>query len=171
VGYVPAVIGFGAETRFGDFGVFFDMLMEQWAAGRTVAKGGIGTSPAEVDYVNANNFMGGAKLWFGKHMLTVAVGMHAANIGNGSEATAATAGLQDEATDDGSIAGPGVVDVGAIPRMIAGGGYRYKLQDHGFFEGGASMQTGSRSVPEGFSNPGDRKLSVLTFSGGLAFGF
>ena len=184
VNYVPAAIGFGAETRFGDFGVFFDYVREMWSGGRAVYKSGIGPDPAEVDFIDTNNIVGGAKLWFGKHMLTAAGGMHGANIGNGYSPGAEAAveaglkgedpkaaSLQAEEEDDGSIGGVQFGNLAAIPRIVASGGYRYKLQDHGFLETGAQYQTGTRIVPEGSPGTGQYTLKVIMLSAGMSFGF
>lgn len=183
VGYTPAAIGFGTETRFGDFGIFIDYVREMWSGGRLVYKSGIGPNPTAVDFIDTNNIVGGTKLWFGKHMLTAAGGMYSANIGNGysPDAEAAVAAglkgdepainLQDASEDDGAIGGVQFGNLAAIPRIVASGGYRYKLQDHGFFETGAQYQTGTRVVPEGSAGTGQYTLKVLMLSAGMSFGF
>lgn len=169
-GFVPGALGFGVEGRFGIFGAFFDLLLEQWSAGRTIAKRGLGSDAAEVDYVDTMNIVLGGKLWLGKkHMLEGAFGMYPANIGDGTEVDSGTTLVQDE--DDGRIGGVSFGNLEAVPRNIISGGYRYKLKGTGYLEGGLQYQTGAREVPEGFSQHGSYSISVLLISAGIAFGF
>ena len=59
----------------------------------------------------------------------------------------------------------------ATTRTIFAGGYRMKLSGTGYLDLGAQYAKGSRVVPEGASGEGTYNLSVLIFTGGLAFGF
>lgn len=170
-GFSPAAIGFGAEGRYGMFGVFFDLLMEQWSAGRALAKRGISQDPAEVDYVDAMNLVFGSKVWIAKkHMLQAGFGIYPANIGDGDEVSGTTT-LQNDAEGDGRIGGVSFGNLDAIPRNVIALGYRYKLRGTGYLEGGVDYQTGSRDVPEGFNQAGSYSLTVLLVSAGIAFGF
>jgi hypothetical protein len=172
VGYLPGAIGFGAETRFGIFGVFFDYVMELWSAGRATTKRGYPSDPEATDLIDTNNITLGTKIWVGKkHMLTGAFSMQGANIGDGTEFQAQT---DASATADGSddrLSGVSFGSLDAIARTIFAGGYRYKLTGHGYFQTGVHYASGKRVVPEGFDGEGTYSLSVLMVSGGLAFGF
>lgn len=171
-GYVPATIGFGAEARFGMVGVFLDVTLEQWSAGRQIAKRGIGEDPSEVDYVDAMNPVVGAKLWIApKHMLQAAFGMYPANIGDGDEVADAATLTQEEEEGDGRVGGVTFGNLDAIPRTVAAGGYRYKLSGTGYLQGGVNYQTGAREIPEGYNQAGSYSLSVLLVGLGIAFGF
>lgn len=180
VGYTPATIGLGLETRIGDFGVFFDFTRDMWSGGRLVAKGGLGTDPAEVDYVDTNNIVLGAKLWAAKkHMLQLALGLRQANVGNGTEEAAASGSnegellrLQDEEEEgDGTVGGMTFGNLDAIPRTIVAGGYRYKLSGTGYLEFAGQYQKGARVVPENFHQEGNYSLNILLLGVGVAFGF
>lgn len=170
VGYAAGAIGFGAETRFSSFGLFFDFVRETWSGGRTVFKRGFGPEPEEYDFIDSNNFSLGLKWWVApKHMLQVAFGSHGANMGDGSEVKA-SAELQDEG-GSGVIGGPSFGSLEAIPRTIFSGGYRAKITGNGYLETGAHYQTGTRIVPEGFAQEGQYKLTVILLTIGLAYGF
>lgn len=185
VGYAPATIGLGIETRIGSFGLFGEFLMEQWSAGRTVIKRGLGLAePPEKDLKNTNNFAGGIKFWLApKHMIELSAGLYAANVGDGlrveaeedekpsDELLRLTTQEEEENPLAGDIAGIGFGDLEAIPRMVFGGGYRAKLQGSGYLQLGAHYQKGSRQVPEGFDGEGSYDLTVLLGTLGLAYGF
>lgn len=186
VGYAPATIGAGVEARFGIIGVFGEVLIEQWSAGRTLVKRGIGLEePPETDYKDTINFAGGIKFWPApKHMLEASFAIYGANVGDGlreedeegPEDELLRMKLQDDDDEeagprDNDIAGVGFGDLEAIPRTVFGGGYRMKLQDHGYLQLGAQYQTGTREVPEDFDGEGSYSLTVLTLSAGIAFGF
>ncbi len=172
VGYTPAAIGFGAETRFGDFGIFFDFLREMWSGGRAIAKSGLGTDPPFVDYIDSNNISGGIKFWMAKkHMLTLAFGLDGANIGDGTEETKSSGLAGDAATADDTATGVSFGQLEAIPRTILAGGYRYKLSGTGYMELGGEYQKGSRVVPANFHQEGTYTLNVLMLSFGIAYGF
>lgn len=179
VGYTPATIGFGAETRIGDFGFFFDLTHDAWSGGRLIQKGGLGTDPAEVDYVDTNNISVGGKIWMAKkHMLTLALGLKQANVGDGTEEASSTSKegellkLQDDTEEgDGTIGGVSFGNLDAIPRTIVAGGYRYKLSGTGYLEFAGQYQKGERIVPEGFHQEGTYTLNVLLLGVGIAYGF
>jgi hypothetical protein len=190
VGYLPAVIGVGAEVRFGMVGLFFDYTREQWSAGRFIVRRGYFTDPPETDLLDTNNVSGGLKLWVAKkHMLEVAAGLYGSNIGDGlppntanatkapgqapAQAVAGAAGskpLADD-TDDGSIQGVSFGDLEAVPRTIFSGGYRAKITGNGYFQLGGHYQTGSRVVPEGYNGEGTYTLRVIMATLALAYGF
>ena len=182
IGYAPAVIGLGAETRIGDFGLFGEIVMEQWSAGRTIVRRGLGINePTETDFKDTTNFAGGIKFWVApKHMLQLSAGMFGANVGDGVRVTAdpenpdsdnfLQLNTQDGATAE-SIAGVGFGDLEAIPRFVVGGGYRAKLQGSGYLQLGAHYQKGSRKVAEGSEGEGIYDLTVLLGTAGIAFGF
>lgn len=177
VGFVPSTIGFGLETRIGDFGAFFDLTHDAWSAGRLVTKSGLGADPAEVDYVDTNNIAVGGKFWAGKkHMLTAAFGLKQANVADGSEEAAGSKDgellkLADDTEGDGTIGGVTFGNLDAIPRTILAGGYRYKLSGTGYLELAGQYQKGSRVVPENFHQEGTYTLSVLLVGVGIAYGF
>lgn len=195
-GYLPGAIGFGAETRFGDFGIFVDYVRELWAPARAVVSPGYGEEFDEYDYLDTNNIAGGIKFWlFPKHMLELSFASYGANIGDGTvpeteEAAGLTAKKQkdrfkhsaayraahvalqgEEEEADPVIGGPAFGDVNAISRLTFGGGYRAKIQGAGYFILGGQYSTGKRAVPEGATGEGNYTLSVMAFSAGIAYGF
>jgi hypothetical protein len=185
VGYAPATIGAGVEARFGIIGVFGEVLIEQWSAGRTLVKRGIGLEePPEKDFKDTTNFAGGIKFWVApKHMLEASFAIYGSNVGDGlreedeegPEDELLRMKLQDDDEEagprDNDVAGVGFGDLEAIPRTVFGGGYRMKLQDHGYLQLGAQYQTGTREVPEDLDGEGSYSLTVLALSAGIAFGF
>ena len=169
VGYAAGAIGFGAETRFSSFGLFFDFVRETWSGGRTVFKRGFGPEPDEYDFIDSNNISLGLKWWVAtKHMIQVAFGSHGSNIGDGTAVTEGSE-LQDE--ESVVIGGPAFGSLDAIPRTIFSGGYRGKITGNGYFQTGVHYQTGTRIVPEGFAQEGQYTLKVILLTLGLAYGF
>jgi hypothetical protein len=188
VGYAPGAIGFGLESRFGMFGGFVDVLMEQWSGGRALVRRGFPDDPLETDLVDTMNISGGLKLWVApKHMVQVGFGIYPANVGDGVlgedgetalhkeielHKSAATTMLQDtESEDDGSVAGAQFGDPNAIAKTTFSAGYRAKITGHGYFHSGFQMASGSRTVPEGFDGEGNYLLKIMVFGLGVAFGF
>lgn len=172
VGYMPVAIGFGTEARFGMFGAYLDIVYEQWSAGRLIFRRGQQVDPLQYDLIDTINIVGGVKLWFGKHMLTGGFGIYPANMGNGTGDDVNLGLVQnDTEDDDGRIGGVQFGDLEAVPLTAFSGGYRFKLQGHGYTELGAYYASGSRQIPEGFDSEGVYSLSVLMVSAGLAFGF
>ena len=176
--YLPMTIGFGLESKMGPFGVFLDFTREQWSNGRKIVRFGISDDPLVVDLIDTNNISTGIKLWPAEsHMLMGSVGIHGANRGNGTEISPPTSPPQlrnltmDEAPSDDAIGGMSFGDLQAIRRMIFAGGYRLRLSGHGYIELAAQMQTGKRTIPEGFPQQGDHTLQVFMGSAGLSFGF
>jgi len=192
IGYAPGAIGFGLETRFANFGVFVDVVLEQWTAGRLIARRGFPDEPLATDYIDTMNLAGGLKWWFlPKHMFQVGGGIYPANIGDGITSEAASAALHnskdqandqakdgaisllqdDEIEDDGSIAGAQFGDLNAIAKTVVSLGYRAKISGHGYFHTGFQMISGSRVIPEDAEGAGQYTLSAMVFGLGVAFGF
>lgn len=171
VGYLPAAIGFGAETRFGSVGLFFDYVRESWSGGRLIFRNGfIDDEVAEYDLIDTNNFSAGLKWWVApKHMLEAAVGMHGGNIGDGTPVSEDGSELQDD--EDIVIAGPIFGSTEAISRTIISGGYRAKITGNGYFFLSGQYQMGGRIIPEGYGQEGQYSLRVMIGSIGLAYGF
>lgn len=171
VGYKPAVIGFGAEARLGSFALFVDVTHAAWSSGKSIYKRGYGQDPGSVEFVDTNDFAGGLKFWPAPtHMLEIAFGMLSANVGNGSEITATSGGTTTVA-DEERVGGVEYGQLEAIGRMVFAGGYRYKITGNGYFAFGGHYETGSRTVPEGYSGEGTYQLKVLLATAGLAYGF
>lgn len=170
-GYAPAVIGVGAEVRFGSFGGFVDFVMEQWGAARTVFKRGIGPDKDSYDFINTNQIGAGVKFWPApKHMLEAAFSIVGPNMGDGNVETAAPSTLQDEAADP-TIGGPQFGSLEAIGRTTFAGGYRAKIQGNGYFQAGVHYTSGARVIPEGLEGEGQYSLTALIAGLGIAYGF
>lgn len=173
--YLPGAIGFGAETRFGDLGIFVDYVRELWSGGRTVQKRGFPNDPDSVDYVDSNNIALGVKYWLAKrHMLEGAFGLYGANVGDGtSQEVTDDSGLtvQDGEATPTHVGGVQFGNLEAIARTAFSAGYRYKLSGDAYMESGFMYQTGSRAVPEGFDGEGLYSLRVIMLTFGIAYGF
>ncbi len=169
-GFSPAAIGFGAESRFGSFGLFFDYTREMWSAGRTIFKTGLGNDGDATDFVDTNNIAVGGKLWLGasKHLVEASVGLIEGNVGIGSELPDADAPADEEAEN---VKGVSFGTIEALPRTVFAAGYRYKLTGSGYLMGAFEMHSGKRTVPEGFGQPGTYTLNIMIASVGLAYGF
>ncbi len=187
--FAPSAIGFGAESRFGMFGGYVDVVMEQWSAGRSFVRRGFPDDPFKTDLVDTTNVSAGLKIWAApKHMLQLGFGVYPSNIGDGvvvddtaaslnsevsQQKIAATTMIQDDEDleDDGSIAGVQFGDPNAIAKTTFSAGYRAKITGHGYFHSGFQMTSGSRTVAEGFDGEGQFTLSVMVVGLGVAFGF
>lgn len=179
--YLPLTVGLGLETKMGPVGLFLDYVREQWSGGRKLMRRGLPNDPLTVDLVDTNNICAGLKFWPGEaHMLMVSVGIHGANVGDGSDlGTADTAtGLkvvQDEESTqdpvDETALGMSFGNLEGIKRTVLAGGYRLRIAGRGYFEMAAQLQRGKRTVPEGFSQEGTHSLQVLLASAGIGYGF
>ena len=176
--YLPLTVGFGLEGRFSMVGLFVDYVNEQWSKGRSLMRRGLENDPTEVDLKNTNNISAGIKLWTGEsHMLTVSIGLHGANIGDGSEFPAKDQTgfrlTQDaaEGKGDTAIGGMSFGNLEGIPRTVMSGGYRLKISGHGYAEFAGQYQKGHRIVPIGYSQEGLHSLQIAMLSAGIGYGF
>ena len=166
VGYDPANIGFGAESRFGSFGIFLDIVHEMWSGGRGVYKQGLGTDSPTIDLQDTNDIAVGAKLWItSANMIQVAVASDGGNMGNGDPVPASAA------TGLPAVGGIQIGQIEAVPRYVASGGYTYQLSSRGYVELAATYLTGTRTVPSGYMQPGTFTLKATTLSVGVSNGF
>jgi len=180
VGYMPSVLGLGVEGRFGRFGVFADYTREFWSSARAVVKMGVDGEAGETDYIDTNNVVGGARIWFRKHSITGAFGYLSPNVGLGTEdPNAAASGearpgrqLQDGATEETvAVNGMSFGNMDGLTRTVFSGGYRYRLTERGYVQAGIYYLTGTSTVPEGYSGEGFYSLRVILASAGVAYGF
>lgn len=160
-GHAPSSIGVGGEFQNGSLGGYADFRLHQWLGG-SVSRG-LATAPSESDLKNSFEVSGGGKIWLQKdHMFMGGFGLITPHVGDGTENTV----VLGEALE-----GMGLGDVEGIQRLILSGGYRLRIKNRGYMMAGGQYQTGSRSVPEGYSYEGTHTLSVLMGSIGGAYGF
>jgi len=165
VGFDPAQIGFGIEGRIGYFGAFFDFVRENWSAGRSIYKQGLGTDGDATDFIDTNDITVGARVWLTpKHRLEAAFGMDGGNMRAGDP-------VDSTSTKFPSVRGVRIGQLEAVPRNIYSGGYRYSMGRSSYIELAAVYMYGALLVPDGFYQPGTFSLKVIMGSAGISYSF
>ncbi len=164
-GYLPSVIAVGGEYKLGAPLIFGEIRHESWSAGAGNFKSGLPSAPESTALQDTNIFIvGGRYRWRGGHAASLAFGRYPSNVQYGSALDS------DGKPPADATGGIEFGDFDALDRMVLAGGYKYVLPK-GYVQGGLNIQQGSKSVPAGYRNVGEFKMSAFTFTGGGAINF
>lgn len=162
-GYSPGVFAIGGEYYLGIPVLFGELRHEFWSAGASSVRSGLPGSPRSTALQDTNILIiGGRYRWKGGSAASLAIGKYPPNVKFGSALDSS-----GKAEDGEAVSGVEFGDFDALDRYVFAGGYRHVLSKNGFIHGGANIQQGSRSVPAGYRNAGEYKMSVFTLTGGF----
>ena len=174
---LPQTTGLGLQWRENSWTLFTEVVFEQWRVAQNQLTRGLPIASPKQDLKNTLNTYLGGSFKVSDHEIKISYGYEPSNLGDGQKFVKSTAIPSEQQASDVTVEGMTFGNISGINRSIFGLGWQRKLEFlssqktkiPGYGALGFYSMSGSRTVPEGFSQEGTYKINLNMFTFGGAY--